>query len=353
MDLPVMPPVEPMLAAPVKEIPAVEGMYFEPKWDGFRCIAFRDGDEVVLGSRGGKPLDRYFPEVRDAIRRELPERCVVDGELVVATGEHLDWDALTQRIHPAASRVKVLAEQTPAEFVAFDLLAVGDESLLDAPYADRRARLTDVTSGAGELVHLTPATTDHDEARHWFSLFEGAGLDGLICKDGTLPYVPGKRSMKKVKHARTADAVVGGFRWHKSGPVVGSLLLGLYNAEGQFQHVGVSSSFTAARRSELLDELAPYRMETPDGHPWTDLDADASRIPGAQSRWTGGKDLSWQPLRPELVVEVAYDHMEGDRFRHTTQFQRWRPDRDAASCTYAQLEEPVRYDLRRVLRGKP
>ena len=352
-----MPPVEPMLAAPIKGIPTSGEWYFEPKWDGFRCIAFRDGDEVVLGSRGGKPLDRYFPEIRDAIRRELPDRCVVDGELVVASGEHLDWDALTQRIHPAASRVALLAEQTPAEFVAFDLLAVGAESLLDAPYADRRARLVEATAGAGKQVHLTPASTDFDEATRWFSLFEGAGLDGLICKDGTLPYVPGKRSMKKVKHARTADAVVAGFRWHKSGPVVGSLLLGLYNADGQLQHVGVSSSFTAARRVELLDELAPYRMETPDGHPWASWaapdDADASRMPGAQSRWTGGKDLSWQPLRPELVAEVAYDHMEGDRFRHTTQFQRWRPDRAPVSCTYAQLEEPVRYDLRRVLRGNP
>jgi len=352
-----MPPVEPMLAASVKEIPASGGMHFEPKWDGFRCIAFRDGDEVVLGSRGGKPLDRYFPEVRDAIRRELPDRCVVDGELVVASGEHLDWDALTQRIHPAASRVALLAEQTPAEFVAFDLLALGDQSLLDEPYSTRRAQLTGATADAGEQIHLTPMTTVLDEARHWFSLFEGAGLDGLICKDGTLPYVPGKRSMKKVKHARTADAVVAGFRWHKSGPVVGSLLLGLYNADGQLQHVGVSSSFTADRRKELLDELAPYRMETPDGHPWSSwaapAEADSSRMPGAQSRWTGGKDLSWQPLRPELVVEVAYDHMEGERFRHTTQFQRWRPDRAPASCTYIQLEEPVRYDLRRVLRGKP
>jgi len=357
MDLPVMPPVEPMLATSVKEIPTAEGLFFEPKWDGFRCIAFRDGDEVILGSRGGKPLDRYFPEVRDAIRRELPERCVVDGELVVARGDRLDFDSLSQRIHPAASRVKMLAVEMPAQFVVFDILALGDGSLLDTPYASRRDRLVEALSNAGDSVHPTSVTTDIDEARHWFSLFEGAGLDGLIVKNGSLPYQPGKRTMKKVKHARTADAVVAGFRYHKSGPVVGSLLLGLYNADGQLQHVGVTSSFTAARRQELLDELAPYRMDSDEGHPWAGWAspdaADASRMPGAQSRWSSGKDLSWIPLRPELVVEVGYDHMEGDRFRHTTQFQRWRPDRDPASCTYEQLEEPVRYDLNRVLKGKP
>jgi len=351
-----MPPVEPMLATSIKDIPGTPGMFYEPKWDGFRCIAFRDGDEVILGSRGGKPLDRYFPEVRDAIRRELPERSVVDGELVVAVGDRLDFDTLSQRIHPAASRVKLLAEQTPAQFIVFDVLALGDESLLDTPYATRRDKLAEALSSAGDQVHATPVTTDVDEARRWFELFEGAGLDGLICKDGALPYQPGKRQMKKVKHARTADAVVAGFRWHKSGPVVGSLLLGLFNADGQLQHVGVTSSFTAARRIELLDELAPYRMDTIKGHPWAAWagqdENTTDRMPGAQSRWSSGKDLSWLPLRPELVVEVAYDHMEGDRFRHTTQFQRWRPDRDPASCTYTQLEEPVRYDLHQVLKGK-
>ncbi len=350
-----MPPVEPMLASAVKDIPTTGGMSFEPKWDGFRCIAFRDGDEVVLGSRGGKPLDRYFPEVREAIRRELPERCVVDGELIVAIGDRLDFDHLTQRIHPAASRVKLLAEQTPAQFVAFDLLAVDDESLLETPYEQRRAKLEHALSKAGDQVHLTPVTADVDEARRWFQIFEGAGLDGLICKDLSLPYQPGKRQMKKVKHARTCDAVVAGFRWHKSGPVVGSLLLGLYNADGQLQHVGVTSSFTAARRVELLDELATYRMDSIEGHPWAfwagQDAATTDRMPGAQSRWNSGKDLSWLPLRPEMVVEVAYDHMEGDRFRHTTQFQRWRPDREPASCTYEQLEEPVRYDLKQVLKG--
>jgi ATP-dependent DNA ligase len=357
MDLPVMPPVEPMLASAIKSIPDAPGTHYEPKWDGFRCIAFRDGDEVILGSRGGKPLDRYFPEIREAIKNELPERCVVDGELIVASGERLDFDALSQRIHPAASRVAMLAETMPAQFVAFDLLAIGDESLLETPYATRRERLVDALAKAGTSVHLTPVTTDVEEARRWFSLFEGAGLDGLICKGGDLRYEAGKRLMKKVKQARTADAVVAGFRWHKSGPVVGSLLLGLHNAAGQLQHVGVTSSFSVARRKELLDEIAPYRMESAEGHPWSSWaapdPAEASRMPGALSRWNSGKDLSWQPLRPDLVVEVAYDHMEGDRFRHTTQFLRWRPDREPASCTYEQLEEPVRYDLHRVLRGNP
>ena len=351
-----MPPVEPMLALAVKGIPRSPGMHYEPKWDGFRCIVVRDGDEVVLGSRGGKALDRYFPEVCAAVRAELPERCVVDGELVAANGDRLDFDRLSQRIHPAASRINMLAEATPAEFVAFDLLALGSDALLDTPYERRRAALADALAKAGPSIHLTPVTTDPGEAERWFSQFEGAGLDGLICKDGALPYTPGKRLMKKVKHARTCDAVVAGFRWHKSGPVVGSLLLGIYNADGHLQHVGVTSSFTAARRRELLDELAPYRMDSPEGHPWAAWasaeQAEENRMPGAPSRWTGKKDLSWQPLRPELVVEVGYDHMEGDRFRHTTQFARWRPDRDPRSCTYAQLEEPVRYDLREVLRGR-
>jgi ATP-dependent DNA ligase len=273
----------------------------------------------------------------------------------VAHGERLDFDSLSQRIHPAASRVNMLAEQTPAKFIVFDLLAVGNEALLETPYATRRERLLAALAGAGESVHATPVTTDVEEARRWFSLFEGAGLDGLVCKPADLEYVPGKRLMKKVKHARTADAVVAGFRWHKSGPIVGSMLLGIYNDAGQLQHVGVTSSFSMERRAELVDELAPYRMETPEGHPWSawasQTGEETDRMPGAPSRWTGKKDLSWQPVRPELVVEVAYDHMEGDRFRHTTQFVRWRPDRDPASCTYAQLEEPVRYDLHDVLRG--
>lgn len=352
-----MPPVEPMLATAVKNIPHDEGMHYEPKWDGFRCIVFRDGDEVAMGSRGGKLLDRYFPEVIDAVRAELPERCVVDGELIAVIGDRLDFDTLSQRIHPAASRVKMLAETTPVQFIAFDLLALDDQDLMATRYAQRRALLGTALADAGTSVHLTPVTTDPEEAGRWFSQFEGAGLDGLICKSADLEYAPGKRLMKKVKHARTADAVVAGFRWHKSGPVIGSLLLGLYDDTGTLHSVGVTSSFTAARRKELLDEIAPYRMDTVDGHPWAfwggEESAGATRMPGAPSRWSGGKDLSWQPLRPELVVEVAYDHMEGDRFRHTTQFQRWRPDRDPTSCTYSQLDEPVSYDLHRVLRGNP
>ncbi len=352
-----MPPVEPMLATSIKDVPVAEGVHYEPKWDGFRCIAFRDGDEVVLGSRGGKELQRYFPEVLDAVRDALPRRCVLDGEIVVATGDRLDFDVLSQRIHPAVSRIELLAAQTPARVIAFDLLALGGESLLDAPYAQRRARLADVVPPDHHGVHLTPVTTDPDTGRDWFRLFEGAGLDGLICKDADLPYAPGKRLMKKVKHARTADCVVAGYRWHKSGPIVGSLLLGLYGDDGVLHHVGVSASFTAQRRKELVDELAPYGLDDVSAHPWAgwaaQTGAETTRMPGAPSRWSGTKDMTWQPLRPELVVEVGYDHMEGDRFRHTARFTRWRPDRAPESCTYAQLERPVRFDLDRVLRGAP
>ncbi|SHN42131.1 ATP-dependent DNA ligase [Cryptosporangium aurantiacum] len=370
-SLPVPPPVEPMLASPVKGIPVDEGMHYEPKFDGFRCLIFREGDRVVLGSRGGKELQRYFPEVVEESLTALPERCVVDGELVVVTDERLDFDALAQRIHPAASRIRLLAEQTPAHFIAFDLLAVGDEALTEIGYARRRARLAELFPAdggpAGPRTHLTPVTTDPETAREWFEQFEGAGLDGLICKAADAPYEPGKRTMRKVKHARTADCVVAGFRWHKSGPVVGSLLLGIYDDDGHLHHVGVSASFTAKRRQELLDELAPYRMSDLSEHPWAAWaaqtpptpgaepapGADPTRMPGAPSRWTGKKDLSWEPLRPELVVEVAYDHMEGDRFRHTARFERWRPDREPRSCTYAQLDRPVRFDLERVLKGSP
>lgn len=366
-SLPVPPPVEPMLASPVKGIPVAEGLYYEPKFDGFRCVIFREGDRVVLGSRGGKELQRYFPEVVDEVRSALPERCVVDGELVVIVDDRLDFDALAQRIHPAASRINVLAEQTPAHFIAFDLLSVGEESLMEVGYARRRHRLALLFppdgSPAGPRTHLTPVTTDPETAQSWFEQFEGAGLDGLIVKASDDPYQPNKRVMKKVKHARTADCVVAGFRWHKSGPVVGSLLLGLYDEEGHLHHVGVSASFTAARRTELLDELAPYRLSDLSEHPWSawaeqtaepPAPGDApTRMPGAPSRWTGKKDLSWEPLRPDLVVEVAYDHMEDDRFRHTARFTRWRPDREPRSCTYAQLDRPVRFDLERVLKGSP
>jgi ATP-dependent DNA ligase len=353
MDLPVMPPVEPMLAKSAKKIPP--GMLYEPKWDGFRAIVFRDGDEVELGSRSGKTLTRYFPEVVAAVLEHTPERCVLDGEIVIARGERLDFDALLERIHPADSRVRHLAEATPASLVAFDLLALGDARLLDAPQADRARALAEALGGAAAPVFTTPVTADHEEALRWFDAFEGAGLDGVVAKPPAAAYRPGERTMVKVKHERTADCVVAGLRAHKSGPVLGSLLLGLYDARGRLQHVGVCASFTMARRRELMEELAPLRMDSAAGHPWERWTSEEAqgrdRLPGGPSRWSGGKDLSWVPLRPERVVEVAYDHMQGDRFRHTAQFRRWRDDRDPASCTYAQLEEPVSYDLGQVLGG--
>ena len=355
MDLPVMPPVSPMLAKAVPEIPDLG--HTEPKWDGFRTIVFRDGDEVVLGSRNEKPMTRYFPELVDSIRASTPERCVLDGEIVVVSGDRLDFDALQQRIHPAESRVRLLAGRTPTSFVAFDVLALGDEDLMRTPFGDRRARLVDALgatiTGDDPRVHVTPATGDIAVARQWFTQFEGAGLDGVVAKplDGT--YQPDKRTMFKVKHARTADCVVAGFRWHKSGDVLGSLLLGLWTDDGRLQHVGVAASFPMARRKALVEELAPLRADDLSQHPWGDW-ADQSahegrRMPGAVSRWNASKDLSFVPLRPELVVEVGYDHMEGDRFRHTAQFKRWRPDRDPSTCTYAQLEEPVNFRLSEIL----
>ncbi|MER7714063.1 ATP-dependent DNA ligase [Streptomyces werraensis] len=354
MDLPVMPPVKPMLAKSVAKIPP--GMQYEAKWDGFRAIVFRDGDEVELGSRTGKPLTRYFPELAEALRERLPQRCVVDGEIVIAREGHLDFDALTERIHPADSRVRTLAERTPASLVAFDLLALADESLLDVPLADRRKLLVRALRDVTPPVHVAPATTDVEVAQGWFEQYEGAGLDGVVAKPLDLRYRQDERAMFKIKHERTADVVVAGYRLHKSGPVVGSLLLGLYDAEGALQHVGVSAAFSMKRRAELVDELEPLRMEDVSDHPWAawaDEAAHASaRLPGAPSRWTGKKDLSWVPLRPERVAEVAYDHMEnGQRFRHTARFRRWRPDRTPESCTYAQLEEPVRYDLAEILGG--
>jgi ATP-dependent DNA ligase len=351
MHLPVMPPISPMLAKSVKTIPP--GMHYEAKWDGFRAIVFRDGDEVEIGSRNERPMTRYFPEVAEAALAQLPERCVVDGELVIVTGDRLDFEALLNRIHPADSRVRLLAEQTPTSFVAFDLLAIDDTSLMEAPFVERRAALVRALASARPPVHIAPSTTDHDDALEWFDQFEGAGLDGIIAKPSDGTYEPGARTLYKIKHDRTADCVVAGFRWHKKGGVVGSLLLGLYDDEsGALQHVGVSASFPMARRAELVAELEPYRT-SPENHPWAEwasADAhEAGRLPGAVSRWNAGKDLSWEPLRPELVVEVAYDHMQGNRFRHTAQFRRWRPDRDPRSCTYAQLEEPVSYDLADVL----
>ena len=347
-----MPPVLPMLAKSVAAIPA--GMQYEAKWDGFRAIVFRDGDEVELGSRTGKPLTRYFPELVTAVRERLPERCVVDGEIVIAREGHLDFDALTERIHPADSRVRMLAERTPASLVVFDVLALGDESLMDAPLTERRERLAGELSGVRAPVHLAPATTDIEVARQWFEEYEWAGLDGVIAKPLTVRYRPDARAMFKIKHERTADVVVAGYRLHKSGPVVGSLLLGLYDDRGALQHVGVSAAFTMKRRAELVEELEPLRLDDVTGHPWAAWSEEAAhekaRLPGAPSRWSGRKDLSWVPLRPDRVAEVAYDHMEnGQRFRHTARFRRWRPDRTPESCTYAQLEEPVRYDLAEIL----
>jgi ATP-dependent DNA ligase len=352
MDLPVMPPVKPMLAKSVPDVPDGDGFLYEPKWDGFRCIVFRDGDEVELGSRNEKPLTRYFPDVVAAVKAQLPERCVVDGEIVIASGKGLDFEALLQRIHPAASRVAMLAEATPASFIAFDLLALDDVSLMDEPFAVRRARLEQALAASAPPVHLTPATDDVAVARDWFTVFEGAGLDGVVAKPSALPYQPDKRVMLKVKHARTADCVVAGFRWHKTGPVVGSLVLGLYDDAGELQHVGVAASFPMTRRKELVEELAPYRLPDGEEHPWTgEVMSERAPTSSAGSRWNRDKDLSFEPLRPELVVEVAYDHMEGARFRHTAQFRHFRPDRDPRSCTYAQLDRPILFDLGSVLGG--
>ncbi len=351
MHLPVMPPVKPMLAKSVSAIPDVG--HVEPKWDGFRTIVFRDGDEVELGSRNEKPMTRYFPEVIEALKAHLPPRCVVDGEIVIVTGDRLDFEALQQRIHPADSRVQLLAQETPAAFIAFDLLALGDQSLMTTPFRQRRELLAAALASTGPGVHLTPATGDLAIAEHWFGMFEGAGLDGVVAKPLDSPYGPNKRTMFKVKHERTADCVIAGFRWHKSGPVVGSLLLGLYDEADRLQHIGVTASFPMARRKELVDELEPYALTDSQEHPWSEwADAQAhekGRLPGAVSRWNATKDLSFVPLRPELVVEVAYDHMEGTRLRHTAQFRRWRPDRDPATCTYEQLDTPVRFDLAEVL----
>lgn len=337
-----------MLAKLVRQLPEGDQYSYEPKWDGFRCIVFRDGPDVELGSRNERPLTRYFPELLEPLRQALPERAVVDGEIVIAGPRGLEFDALTQRIHPAASRVNRLARETPASFVAFDVLAVDDRDLRGQRYADRRAELESMLSGAAPPVHLTPVTTDRAVAADWFDRFEGAGLDGVVAKAADLPYREGERTMLKVKHERTADCVVAGFRWHKSGPVIGSLLLGLHDDSGVLHHVGVTATFTMDRRRQLVDELAPYRMPSLEGHPWRHWagpEATGGRVPGAPSRWNAGKDLRWEPLRPELVCEVAYDHLQGDRFRHGTTFRRFRPDRSPASCTYQQLEVVVPEEL--------
>ncbi len=354
MRLPVMPPVAPMLAKSVKELPRGE-MSFEPKWDGFRSIVFRDGAEVELGSRNERPLTRYFPELVEAAAASMPDRCVLDGEIVIpdAAGQRLDFEALLQRIHPAASRVNLLAEQTPAEFVVFDLLALGDTDYMERPFSERRAVLADVLATVGPPFHLTWATQDREVAAQWFSRFEGAGLDGIVAKPLDGIYEPDRRVMFKVKHERTADCVVAGYRLHKSGPdAIGSLLLGLYNDAGNLASVGVIGAFPLETRRELFTELQPL-VTTFEGHPWNWARPEPGvRNPrGAEhSRWNASKDLSFVPLRPERVVEVRYDHMEGTRFRHTAQFVRWRPDRDPKSCGFAQLEEPVGFDLADILR---
>jgi ATP-dependent DNA ligase len=347
MQLPVSPTVPPMLAKRVSELPPGDGWIFEPKWDGFRTIVFRDGEEVLLQSRDEKSLNRYFPELIDPIRSSLPARCVVDGELVIARGGALDFEALQSRIHPAASRVKLLAGEIPAAIVLFDLLAEGDRDLCRTPFAERRAALERILAGVEPPLHLTPATIDRGVADDWFRRFEGAGLDGVVAKAASGAYEPNKRVMLKVKHERECDCVVAGFRWHKTGTndKIGSLLLGLHDDAGELHHVGVAASFTDKKRRELVDFLAPYRERALDDHPWGSWASHASeaaaagqRMPGGLSRWSQGKDLSWEPLRPELVVEVAYDHMQGTRFRHTAQFRRWRTDKRPEDCTYAQLE---------------
>jgi ATP-dependent DNA ligase len=351
VQLPVMPPVSPMLAKLSREMPEGVGLLYEPKWDGFRCIVFRDGPEVELGSRNEKPLTRYFPELVESLLVHLPERCVIDGEIVIAGAGGLDFDALLQRIHPAASRVKLLASETPSSFVAFDLLALGDDDLRGEPFGTRRSALEGALAGAKPPVYVTPATSDSKVARDWFARFEGAGLDGVVVKPVGLTYREGQRVMLKVKHERTADCVVAGFRQHKDGAGVGSLLLGLYDEAGALNHAGVASGFSVALRRSLVDDLAPYRTDDLEGHPWKAWmgEADtATRKPGAPSRWNANKDLSWQPLRPELVCEVGYDHLQRDRFRHATSFRRWRPDRRPASCTYSQLDAAVPEELARV-----
>ena len=355
MKLPVMPPVSPMLAKLTRELPVGDYLY-EPKWDGFRCIVFRDGDEVELGSRNERPLTRYFPDVVAAVIAELPDRCVIDGEIVIAGTHGLDFDGLQQRIHPAASRVNLLAERTPASFVAFDLLALGDSDLRDTAFGARRDALAGALQRSRPPVHLTPATTDTATATDWFARFEGAGLDGVVAKGLDLPYREDERAMWKVKHERTAEFVVAGFRLHKSGQGVGSLMLGLYDDEAVLHHVGVIGAFPAARRLALVDEVAPYRDLGDQPHPWGEWaawaeagpGASGQRLPGATSRWNATKDLSFEPLRPELVVEAAFQHLQGTRLRHTAQFRRWRPDRDPMSCRFDQLDVAPPFELSEV-----
>ncbi|MGZ6345506.1 MAG: ATP-dependent DNA ligase [Candidatus Limnocylindrales bacterium] len=357
MRLPVQPPLEPMLARPTASIPHGDGWLYEPKWDGFRALVFRDGDETFIQSRDLRPLDRYFPELGEPLRASLPARCVVDGEIVVRGAGGLDFEALQLRLHPAASRAARLARETPASYIAWDLLALGDEDLRALPQGERRARREAALAGAKPPIHLTPMTRDAAVAEDWFRRFEGAGLDGVIAKPVDAPYQPGKRAMAKIKHAREADCVVAGFRWHKRGPgtLVGSLLLGLYDETGALNHVGVTASFTMAERARLVEELAPLRRDALVGHPWAEwaaweaqARADGRRLPGNVSRWNRDKDLSWEPLRPERVCEVGYEHLQGRRFRHGATFHRWRPDKRPQECRYDQLEVTPPYELERV-----
>jgi len=358
VQLPVMPPVPPMLAKATDALPEGDQWQFEPKWDGFRCIVFRDGDEIELGSRNERPLTRYFPELAAALLEQLPPRCVVDGEVVVATADGLDFDALQQRIHPAESRVNRLAAETPSSFVAFDLLALGDDDLMGRPLAERRAALEQALAGARPPLHLTPVTAERSTAEDWFVRFEGAGLDGVMAKDLAGPYVPDKRTQLKVKHKRTADCVVAGYRTHKSGDGPGSLLLGLYDDAGDLHNMGVATSFSAARRKELVAELAPFEPDALVDHPWASwaeaagaemtADGDVTRMPGQGHRWNAKKDMSWTALRPELVAEVAYEHVQSGRFRHATRLVRWRPDKDPGDCTFDQLEEVAPYELHKI-----
>jgi len=374
MTLPFDPPLEPMLSRAANELPGGDGWQFEPKWDGFRTLVFREGDEILLQSRDRRPMNRYFPELLKPLTAALPERCVLDGEIVIVGAGGLDFEALLLRIHPAESRAKLLAEQTPASYVAWDLLALGDEDLRTMPLQARRERLEAALGDANPPVHLSPATQDRALAQDWFQRFEGAGLDGVMAKRLDEPYRAGGRTMIKVKHARTADCVVAGFRWHKNGigTMVGSLLLGLYDDSGTLHHVGVTAAFTNKVRADLVTELAPLRENALDGHPWREwAEAESvstgvrfqpdtgggaatteaekgQRLPGASSRWNRGKDLSWEPLRPDRVCEVAYDHMQGTRFRHAAQFRRWRPDKRPEDCRYDQLEVTPAYELKRV-----
>jgi ATP-dependent DNA ligase len=355
---PIEPPIEPMLAKLATELPAGDGWLFEPKWDGFRAIVFRDRERVYIQSRDLKPLGRYFPELEPVLCESLPARCVVDGELVIATPRGLDFEALQLRLHPAASRVKKLAAEIPAAFVAFDLLAEGERDLRPRPQAERRARLEQAIGQISGGVYLTPCSRARSVADEWFGRFEGAGLDGVVAKHESLTYQPGKRAMVKVKHVRTADCVVAGFRWHKNGreTLVGSLLLGLYDDAGVLHHVGVTSSFPMETRRRLARELAPLRRDSVASHPWREWAEAADggvRMPGAQSRWSAGKDLAWEPLRIERVCEVKYDHMQGPRFRHAAIFLRWRPDKAPRDCRYDQLEVTTPYELEKVFGAVP